>query len=357
LSSRTTKADFEARLAAHRNRNQKSCSNQERVERLKAKASEGRRDVFCRLQETNGAAKRFQEYGLHGLHQEEKVTQAVACRTGVLSLDAALGGGFPSGAIEVFGEESVGKTTLIGHTIARAQDDEKDVILAPSEYLDLPYLKNLGVDLDKLLILTGSGERYLEAMLSLLSQKKNLILIVDSATAIRPEVDEYDNWVHMMHQWLRAALHFLGLDSCIILVNQVRAKRSIDREKFFAGGTDSAARRIAGEFSTRIELIRENVKECSYEMLVHIVSNVLAAPARHLNLPVVKGAGIDVWLDVVRVASIVNVIETRGSWRYFGDTSLGQGEQQAVEYLALDPELSELIRLQTLRALSRGVGT
>jgi recombination protein RecA len=268
--------------------------------------------------------KRFPE--LCSAVEHRSTAPAVAVSTGILSLDYALGGGLISGATEIFGEESVGKTTLAGSILAQAIRSGKTAILCASEAFDSDYMDKLGVDLKKLwLARAGSLENLLEATSdSLLSP--NSVVVLDSATSFRPEDDIGGKWRDTICYFLERLV--IPLDSCLVMINQVRAKRSADHRKMFARGTESACRNTLGKFSTRLELKREGVSEEGYDMLIHMITNMITKPAAVLKVPVTKGTGIDISKDLLRVCVELGLVTQKGSYYYFGDGELfGQGEE------------------------------
>jgi len=180
-------------------------------------------------------------YGVLGDLEKPRVTTAsFSTSTGIVSLDAALGGRLPSGAVEIFGEASSGKTTLLFDIIAAAQRSGMLVALCPSEYLDIPYMRKFGVDLNSLILITGNyGEDVLEGALHFLhTHRVPTLLALDSATGIRPEDDQPGMWMSMIDHFLSSALEALPNGSCVVMVNQVRMKRSIDPEVLRGWGSD-----------------------------------------------------------------------------------------------------------------------
>jgi len=303
------------------------------------------------------AADRLNEIMGKVIIEEEEVRHAIATRTGILSLDHNLGGGLPSGFIEIYGSESVGKTTLLSRIISATQKMGKQVMMTSTEFFDAPYFKKSGVDLNKLLMIRSEeGHIVLEAAYQLIKSIPNMVYVIDSATGLRPPVDEYGNWIYMFKDWIEEVSTILDVGSCVVIVNQVRARKSLSPGKFFAGGTDSVARKVSGLFSTRLELFRTSVTDTTYDMVVNIVANTLKAPAKIFSLPVIKGMGIDVDRDLVQVASVVSVLKQRGTWYYLDDYQLGQGESEVGKQLSNNEELRDIVEQRTLRTLVRGEG-
>jgi recombination protein RecA len=258
----------------------------------------------------------------------------ISTETGIYSLDVALGGSLPAGAVEIYGEASTGKTSLLYSILAYAQRANYETALCASEYLDLPYMKKLGVDLNQLPILTGNyAEDVLEAAVRFMEERPRSLVAIDSATALRPKDEEPGFWSACIDAYLETMLSALPLRSCILMVNQVRSRRSVDPSKFFAGGTDSSAAKIAAQFSARLELSRSEVSDNDYTMNVNIVANTLAAPCRVSPLPFVKGSGVDRELDYVRQ----KLEKKEGGWyELFGQKV--QGERAAAALLRQDPQ-------------------
>jgi recombination protein RecA len=254
--------------------------------------------------------------------------------TGVYSLDVALGGALPAGAVEIYGEASTGKTSLLYDILAHAQRNNYETALCGSEYLDLPYMRKLGVDLNQLPILTGNyAEDVLEAAVRFMEERPRCVVAIDSATALRPKDDEPGFWAACIDAYLETVLGALPKGSCILMINQVRSRRSVDPSKFFAGGTDSAAAKIASQFSARLELSRSEVSDSEYTMNVNIVANTLAMPCRVSPLPFVKGSGVDRELDYVRS----KLTKKEGGWYDIYGQSV-QGAAAAAERLRQDPQ-------------------
>lgn len=279
---------------------------------------------------------------LGGLSGAQVTAVSRSTSTGVVSLDAALEGPLPSGAIEIYGESSSGKTTLLYEIIATAQKSGMVVALCPSEYLDIPYMKQFGINLNSLILITGNhGEDVLESALDLLVENETMptVLAIDSATSLRPEKDEPGNWTAMLDSFLTVALENLGHRSCVVLVDQVRVKRSVDPAKFFVNGSiDTTAKKILDLFSLRMELSRAESWNGEHEMEVNIVASTVSKPATVLRLPVVPEKGIDTLKDLLQFGIAMGVVIKAGAWYSVDDIPLGCGIKEAVEYLENNQE-------------------
>lgn len=351
-SSTNRAALLEARIKEHRSAR---ASQAERHKRLEQSHVQGTNELFWSFAEnTPEAAARWDEIGALDLLATRKVTPAIAFSTGVISLDLRLGGGVPAGFIELYGEESCGKTTLLIEMIQSAQGKGHKTALCPSEFVDIPYFQKLGVNLDDLVVIRGHGEDVLEEAGRFLSDGRQRALFIDCATGLRPYDDRFSNWRAMLGSWMLAVHNKIALDSAVVIADQVRVRRSVDPSKMFAGGTDSTAVKIASMFDCRLALSRASVTENAYDMVIDIVANTICRPARVFTVPVVKGKGIDVWRDLVRVASSVGVLKQSGSWYYYGETSVAQGEEEVARLLENNKQFGPIILDDTLRVL-RGV--
>lgn len=342
---------LEARVQSHR---ATRASQKERRDELLQGYDKGVNNLkWDFVESTPMAAVRWDEIGALDASISQEVVAAIAFPTGVISLDMRLGGGISSGAAEIYGEESVGKTSLLITMIHSAQQHGRETALCPTEYFDAPYFEKLGVDLSKLLLIRGKGEEVLEEAGKYITGS-NRALFIDSATGLRPTQDLPGNWRIMIGTWLAAVYPQIPVDSAVVMANQVRARRSVDPKKMFVGGTDSTAKRIANLFDTRLAIARSSVTETHYDMIIDIVNNNLRGPSTILDIPVVKGKGIDVWLDLVRVAAKIGVLEQHGSWYYYEKTTVAQGEVEVAKLLETNKDVGKIIWEDTLRLLSRG---
>ena len=270
---------------------------------------------------------------IDGLMSPREVVLERSTATGILSLDRCLGGSLPAGAVEIYGGASTGKTSLLYRVMAQAQLEEYQVALCPSEYLDLPYMKAVGVDLSTLPLMGATcAEHVFESSLEFL-QLDRVVLAFDSVTALRPRRDEPGRWLALVAQYLEDVAGCLGRESCVILVNQVRMHRSVDPSRFFADQTDSTARKITHWFAARLELSRSAVSDDQFTMGVNIVANTLACPCRVQELPFTKGRGVDRELDYLRTW----MSSKPGGW-YEIDGQMIQGEAAAAARLRENPE-------------------
>jgi len=330
-------------------------SKQEKAARAEKNRESGENDLYWKWsEESPGSIGKFEEtVGLQATMREE-VRPAIAFGTGIVSLDMALGGGIPSGVTELYGREGVGKTTMVVELVQAAQGHKLDCALCCGEYFDQQRYDRACVDLDKLVLIRGTGEDALEIGGNFVGEASKRALFIDSATMLRPSVDEYDNWRLMMLSWLEWVSPKVSPDSSIVMVNQVRARKSVSPHKMFAGGVDSAGKRILEYFQARMELSRDSVTDHTYDLVINIVANVLSAPAKIVTLPVHKKHGIEIWRDVVRVAVPLDVIGKHGNWYFIefeGHAMKCNGEEAAARCLEEDVAIGNDVFEKVLRAL------
>jgi recombination protein RecA len=304
-----------------------------------------------------GIASRIQE--LIGYVEERRVVRPVAFDTGLAALNALLGSGLPVGITEVFGAESVGKSSLAYQLIGAAQVAGMRAVLCATQRPPVDLMERLGVNTKELCLLRAC---YLEdAVVALLDEfvprEGRLFLVVDTATALRPWSDDPGGWTWHMEGFLGGLANNMSPCSAALIINEVRARRSAAPTKMFAGGTDSAAQRVASMFPTRLELVRDRVSEEEYDLVVHAVANPNRPPRQYVSLPACKGGGVDAVRSLVETAVNMGVVEQRGTWLYFEDWGLGQGARQASEFLRLDEQESVLDRLYVkVQELISGAG-
>jgi recombination protein RecA len=294
----------------------------------------------------------FEEMAKHMLggdwFKTRQVLRDVAVSTGIPRLDFFLGGGLPSGPVEIYGEDSVGKTLVLGHILAQAQREGKRAALCATEYLDLPYLERIGVDLGSLLIIRGGPvSALLDVILSAYSWG-NSVVAIDSASGLTSSSGEYSDWFDSVNYLM--TMHEPMDDSCMVMASQVRQRKSVEIGKMFRPGTDSATKKFSSDFRTRLELVRSEVREEEYTLSIIIQEHSLTPPGRILDFNVTKGEPISVGKDIFDFAIQSGVIEQRAStYRVDGDT-LGVGRDACAKRLGDDKELGLKVLDKSLRA-------
>ena len=268
--------------------------------------------------------------------------------TGCLSLDVALGvGGVPKGRIiEVFGPESSGKTTLALHIVAEAQKAGGYAAFIDAEHaMDPEYSKNLGVNLDELLVSQpDSGEQSLEIAETLVRSGALDIIVVDSVAALVPRA-ELEGEMGDSHMGLQARLMSQALrkltgtvsrsNTTVLFVNQIREKIGV---MFGNPETTPGGRALKFYSSVRMDIRRiTSLKEGSdivgNRTRVKIVKNKVAPPFKSTEFDIMYGKGISREGDIIDLAIKGDIVEKTGAWFSYGDMKIGQGRENAKHYL------------------------
>ncbi len=278
--------------------------------------------------------------------------------TGALGLDIALGvGGVPRGrVIEVYGPESSGKTTLGYHIMAEAQREGGVAAFIDAEHaLDPKYAKSVGVDVDSLLISQpDSGEQALEIGEMLVRSGAVDIIVVDSVAALVPKA-ELEGDMGDAHMGLQARLMSQALrklvgaisrsHTTVVFINQIREKIGV---MFGNPETTTGGRALKFYASVRMEIRRtENIK-VGEEMKgmrarVKVVKNKLAPPFRETEVDIHFGQGISRSASILDAATAHGIVQRTGTWFSFGEMKLGQGRDNARDFLDANPELAREI--------------
>ena len=277
-----------------------------------------------------------------------------AIPTGVIALDIALGiGGVPRGRIiEIYGPESSGKTTLAQHIIAEAQRKGGIAAFIDAEHaLDPEYAKNLGVNIDELLISQpDTGEQALEITEELVRSGAIDVIVIDSVAALVPkaEIDGEMGDSHMglqarlMSQALRKLTGIVGKTrTTVIFINQLRQKIGI---MFGNPETTTGGNALKYYASLRldirkIETLKKDGVEYGNRVKVKVVKNKVAPPFRISEFDIIYGEGISKVGCVLDVAVDMNIVNKSGSWYNYTDTKLGQGRDKAVDFLKENPDI------------------
>ncbi|TAH72179.1 MAG: recombinase RecA [Anaerolineaceae bacterium] len=278
--------------------------------------------------------------------------------TGSISLDIALGlGGVPKGRIiEIYGPESSGKTTVALHMIAEVQKLGGIAGFIDAEHaLDPVYAKNIGVDIDNLYISQpDNGEQALEITETMVRSGAVDIVIVDSVAALVPkaEIDGDMGDSHMglqarlMSQALRKLTAVIGKSQCIVIfINQLREKIGV---MFGNPETTTGGRALKFYASVRMDVRRiESLKQggeiTGNRTRIKVVKNKIAPPFKEAEFDIMFGRGISKEGDVLDLASDADIINKSGAWYSYNDTKIGQGRENAKQYLAENPQIFDEI--------------
>jgi recombination protein RecA len=271
---------------------------------------------------------------------------------GIATLDLILGGGL-RGLSEIYGEESTGKTALIAHLLATAQEAGRAVALCSSEMFDGDYFSRLGVDLSNLVLMEARLDSLTDLIIDFVAEMGDCVIAVDSLTATRPSNDNnLTRWNEEAYYFLDTLSDDLPASAVVAVSSQVRVKRSLTPGQR-GRGTESATRWASDLFQTRIEVTRGEVTEDSYQMVVNVVANTAAKPAKWVQLPAVKGWGVNRGLDLVRCATSMGALKQKGAHYYLGFRHIGHGEAEAAETLASNRECLETV-LRNMRTVVDG---
>lgn len=284
-----------------------------------------------------------------------------AIPTGSLSLDIALGvGGIPRGRVtEIYGPESSGKTTIAQHIVAEIQKTGGTAAFVDMEHaLDPAYAAKCGVDVDKLLIAQpDTGEQALEITEALVRSGAVDLVVVDSVAALVPrseiEGDMGDATMGMQARLMSQALRKLSgaikqTNTAVLFTNQLRQKIGV-----MFGNPETTSGGMALKFYAsvrmdvrRIQSIKNGSEVTGNRTRVKVVKNKVAAPFQMAEFDIMYNEGISRYGDLLDLAVGYDIIEKRGSFYAYGDDRLGQGRENAKDYLREHPELAETIEGQ-----------
>ena len=274
--------------------------------------------------------------------------------SGSIMLDAALGvGGYPKGRIiEIYGPESSGKTTFALHAIAEAQKQGGVAAFIDAEHaLDPRYAKNLGVDIDNLIVSQpDTGEQALEIAEHLIRSGAVSILVVDSVAALVPKVeidgDMGDSHIgiqaRLMSQAMRKLAGVINKTNCVaIFINQIREKVGV----MFGSPETTSGGRALKFYATirldirRIEQIKDGTEAVGNLTRVRVVKNKVAPPFKSVDVDLIYGKGISRQAEILDLAVNYDIINKSGSWFSYNDEKLGQGRENVKQFLADNPNL------------------
>ena len=292
---------------------------------------------------------------------QKKTLNIAAISTGSMTLDMALGiGGVPRGRIvEVYGPESSGKTTVALHIAAEAQKKGGTVAFIDVEHaLDPVYAANLGVNIDEMLVSQpDSGEQALEIAEALVRSGAIDCIVLDSVAAMvtKAEIDgemgdsHVGQLARLMSQAMKKLTSVISKSNCVaVFINQVREKIGVI---YGNPETTPGGRALKFYASVRIEVRRGEQIKNGAEVIGNrtrckVVKNKVAPPFKECEFDIMYGKGISKVGEVLDLATDLNIIKKSGAWFSYGDMKIGQGRDNAKEWLGSNPEIMEKIEAQ-----------
>ena len=298
---------------------------------------------------------------------DRAVDEVAAISSGSIALDVALGvGGYPKGRIiEIYGPESSGKTTLAVHAIAEAQKAGGIAAIVDAEHaFDPYYAKNLGVNIDELLISQpDNGEQALEIVDNLVRSGALDIIVIDSVAALTPkaelEGEMGDSKMGLQARLMSQALRKLTANisktkTCCIFINQLREKIGV---MFGNPETTTGGNALKFYASVRLDIrrigqVKDGEEALGNNVRVKVVKNKVAPPFRKAEFDIMYGEGISKSGEIVDLGVQCNIIKKSGSWFSYGETKLGQGRDSVKTLIADNPELSMELEKKITDAIS-----
>ena len=302
--------------------------------------------------------RQFGKGSIMKLGQDNAVMEVEATSTGSLGLDIALGiGGLPKGRIiEIYGPESSGKTTLTLHVVAEEQKKGGVCAFVDAEHaLDPSYAKKLGVNLDELLISQpDTGEQALEIVDTLVRSGAVSLIVVDSVAALTPKAEiegdmgdmQMGSQARLMSQAMRKLTASIGRSNCmVIFINQIRMKIGV---MFGNPETTTGGNALKFYASVRLDIrrtgaIKDRDEVTGNSTRVKVVKNKVAPPFKEVEFDIMYGEGISKLGELVDLGVKAGVVEKSGSWYSYGDERIGQGRENAKQFLRANPQTARSI--------------
>ena len=310
--------------------------------------------------------KQFGKGSILRLGAKEAIVPVSAISTGSISVDYALGvGGFPRGRIcEIFGPESSGKTTIALQVIAEAQKQGGMAAFIDVEHaLDPVYAKQLGVDVDNLLVSQPDfAEQALEITSALITSGSIDVLVVDSVAALVPKA-ELDGEMGDSHMGVQARLMSQAMrkltgivsksNTCLIFINQIREKIGV---MFGNPETTTGGRALKFYSSIRVDIrriaaIKDGETVTGNRTKIKVVKNKVAPPFREAEFDIIYGEGVSREGDLLDLGVANNVIEKSGSWFSYKGERIGQGRENARQFLKENPDIRTRIEAELRKSL------
>jgi recombination protein RecA len=310
--------------------------------------------------------KQFGKGSILRLGSKDAIVPVSVISTGSISLDAALGvGGLPRGRIcEIFGPESSGKTTIALQVIAEAQKKGGIAAFIDVEHaLDPAYSKKLGVDIDNLLVSQPDfGEQALEITNTLVGSGQIDVLVVDSVAALVPKA-ELEGEMGDSHMGVQARLMSQALRkltgivsksrTCLVFINQIREKIGV---MFGNPETTTGGRALKFYSSVRLDIrriaaIKDGEQVIGNRTKVKVVKNKVASPFREAEFDIIYGEGVSKEGDLIDLGVAQNVIEKSGSWFSYKGERIGQGRENARQFLKDNADIRQALDAELRKAL------
>ncbi len=298
---------------------------------------------------------------------ERQIEPIESISTGSLGLDMALGiGGVPKGRIvEIYGPESSGKTTLALQIIAEAQKQGGVAAFIDAEHaLDVMYAKNLGVDVDNLLVSQPDfGEQALDIVETIARSGAVDVIVIDSVAALTPKA-EIEGEMGDAHVGLQARLMSQALrkltgvvhkmDTTVIFINQIRMK--IGNMGYGSPETTTGGNALKFYASVRIDVrriatLKQGENQIGNRVRAKVVKNKVAPPFRQAEFDIMFGEGISKEGELIDYGVKLDIVDKSGSWFSYKDIKLGQGRENAKAYLKEHPEVAQQIEQEIKQAM------
>ncbi|MDP3339678.1 recombinase RecA [Frigidibacter sp.] len=299
--------------------------------------------------------RQFGKGSIMRLGLNNPVMEIEATSTGSLGLDIALGiGGLPKGRIiEIYGPESSGKTTLTLHVVAEEQKKGGVCAFVDAEHaLDPQYARKLGVNLDELLISQpDTGEQALEIVDTLVRSGAVSLVVIDSVAALTPKAElegdmgdmQMGSQARLMSQAMRKLTASIGRSNCmVIFINQIRMKIGV---MFGSPETTTGGNALKFYASVRLDIrrigsIKDRDEVVGNSTRVKVVKNKVAPPFKQVEFDIMYGEGISKVGEIIDLGVKAGIVEKSGAWYSYGDERIGQGRENAKQFLRDHPDVS-----------------
>jgi recombination protein RecA len=310
--------------------------------------------------------KQFGKGSLMKLGADDLNKDIPVVSTGSLGLDVALGvGGLPCGrVVEIYGPESSGKTTLALEAIAQAQRRGGTAAFIDSEHaLDVNYARTLGVKTSELLISQpDNGEQALEITETLVRSGAIDILVIDSVAALVPRAEiegdmgepQMGLQARLMSQALRKLTGTISRTNCIVIfINQIRMKIGV---MFGNPETTTGGNALKFYASVRLDIrriasLKQGDQVIGNRTRVRVVKNKVAPPFREVEFDILYGVGVNKEGELLDLGAEMNIVEKSGSWYSYGSERIGQGRENACEFLREHPEIAHQVESKVREAV------